>query len=313
VSDMSMAGGYWTKRNRTLQTKKNPGIVSSSDLNKLPSLQDMEGLPIFIGSDVCALYPSLDKIGTAEIAYDVICESDIQFEGIDYSMLIVYLFLILGRKGLLNLGLSEIIPSRKNVKGNPTSLSAMTNRRMENWTFRTDIFENMDTCTKESMKRRMVAAFIKINILVLFESTCYTFGGKLYKQLNGAGIGLRAAAVLAKIVMSWWDSAWASCQDKWGLICQIMFRYIDDIRLYIRPINMSWAWEDTGWVFDPNRIDNRTPHDRTVQEISKSLNSVLDFLDFTMETELDFESKWLPTLDMQTQVQNNGVVQFKFF
>ena len=40
---------------------------------------------------------------------------------------------------------------------------------------------------------------------------------------------------------------------------------------------------------------------------------MVDFLEFTSEIESDFDSGYLPTLDMQTRVLDNGSVTYKFF
>ena len=39
----------------------------------------------------------------------------------------------------------------------------------------------------------------------------------------------------------------------------------------------------------------------------------MDFLEFTTESELDFDSGYLPTLDVQTRVEENGLVLYKFY
>ena len=59
--------------------------------------------------------------------------------------------------------------------------------------------------------------------------------------------------------------------------------------------------------------DARDDNTRTLEEVCKSMNAVLECLNFTMESEWDFPTGWLPTLDTQTQVQSNGVILFKFF
>ena len=48
---------------------------------------------MLLGGDVCALYPSLDQIGTAEIAAEAVMETPIMFEDIDYDLLAVYILL----------------------------------------------------------------------------------------------------------------------------------------------------------------------------------------------------------------------------
>ena len=313
LNSLLNAGQFWSKRNDKLQDIRRIESNKHHDNGVQVPLQDNSGKAILLGSDVAALYPSLDQVGTAELTYKAICESDIKYDGINYNLLAVYLFLILGYKGMIDHNLEDIIPSRTDNKyANVKSLSAQCNRKLSNWNCDTDNkLDNMDNA--DNIKRRMVGAMLKICVLVLFDSTCYTFGGDIFKQLDGAGIGLRGAAVLAKLVMAVWDNLWSGTQDNWGLLCELFIRYIDDIRVYIKPINRGWFWECHKWVFDPQRPDSRTMEVRTAEEICKSMNDIMDCLRFTMETEADFESNWLPTLDTQTQVQNNGKILFKFF
>ena len=53
--------------------------------------------------------------------------------------------------------------------------------------------------------------------------------------------------------------------------------------------------------------------ERTRQELAKSLTDMVGFIKFTTETEEDFKNNFLPTLDVQTQVQRDGTILYKFF
>ena len=158
----------------------------------------------------------------------------------------------------------------------------------------------------------MIALMIKISTIILMESTVYTFGGDIYLQREGSGIGLRASACLAKVVMASLDSRWARVQSVWGLKVQCYFCYIDDLRIYLWPIKQGWNWTGEGWVFDPDTTGNVDAEARTLDLLCKTLNSSLDFLRFSMESETDFGG-WLPTLDVQTRVQESGQISYKFF
>ena len=74
-------------------------------------------------------------------------------------------------------GLSDLIPQRKmNQNGKISqakSLSARANRSMDNW-----VFNLIDL--DEDRKKKLVALIVKISIIVLMDSTCYTFGGEIY-------------------------------------------------------------------------------------------------------------------------------------
>ena len=108
------------------------------------------------------------------------------------------------------------------------------------------------------------------------------------------------------------DKLWARAQSGWNIKLALYLRYIDDLRSYLFPIAKGWSWIDNMWVYDENSNDNRTPMRRTCEEIMKTLNSTVKFITFTTECEDDFSEKFLPTLDFQTRVQQNGEILFKF-
>ena len=195
ISDLSTAGMNWSKRNK---------IMYESTLNKKhvsEPIQDLTAKPMMIGSDVSALYPSLDIVASAELAQEAVIKSKVKFEGVHFGWLAVYLYLIIGTSGMLTAGLGDAIPRRVENKSDPKSLASKTNKNIHSWICN-------DVLT-EDLKRKMIGMMIKISTLVLMETTVYTFGGKIYKQKSGVGIGLRGSASLAKLIMAVWDGKWA--------------------------------------------------------------------------------------------------------
>ena len=144
-------------------------------------------------------------------------------------------------------------------------------------------------------------------------SLCYSFAGDIYLQKNGAGIGERGSACVARTIMSLWDKLWACCQLKSGLFCPLFIRYVDDIRIYLHPISEGWSWTGCEWKFDPELKDNLTSEERTKRAILKSLNGVLESIALTVETESDFSTGMLPTLDFQTRVRQDWEIEFKYY
>ena len=285
------------------------GHTSASIDSQLPPppLQDKSQRPVFIGGDAVALYPSMDIVGTAEMVAQAVERTKIEFKEVDYASLSIYLFLLIGEEGFRENGLKEYTPERKVWKNSEAkSLTAKINRDINNWCVKTD---NLD----KSTQRKMFALMIKLATLALMDSTCYSFGGNLYRQLKGAGIGLRASACMAKILMGMIDKTWAATQNLWSLVVAIYIRYIDDLRLLLYPINKGWSWGKGGWVYDANVMDDRDAMTRTKEEIAKTFNDVIKFIEYTTECEGDFHNNFLPTLDFQTQVQEDGRISFKFF
>ena len=181
-----------------------------------------------------------------------------------------------------------------------------SNKDMNMWDF--------SKCTfNEKQKTTMRALMIQIMVLIMTNTTCYSFGGQVFRQKNGLGIGLRGSAALARLTMCKWDSAWGRLQKNLGLNVQCFFRYVDDIRFYLKPLNKGWCWVKNKWEYLENDQDVRSAERRTVEEVGKSLEAVWEFLKFTCETETDFEGGFLPTLDFMTHVMDDGYVQYKFF
>ena len=64
--------------------------------DEIPTLQDFTQKPILVGADVVSLYPNLKKEVSGEMIYRATVESGIEFKGVNYDMLSVYLFLVMG-------------------------------------------------------------------------------------------------------------------------------------------------------------------------------------------------------------------------
>ena len=280
--------------------------AADSDTYQTPPLQNGDEKPILLGADVEALYPNMDKIVTGQLMYKAVMECDIDFSGFDYERLSVYLLLVLGASVMTKCGLGDCIPSRRDTRTNARSLGAKCNKDMGEWRHKSYNFTVMK-------KRMMVGRLLQVLTTVLMSSSCYSFGGKLYRQKGGAGIGKRGSACVAKCVMSLWDKLWANKQMLHGLSVALLVRYIDDIRIYLHPINNGWSWDGKKWSFDPEHDDGLTYEERTRRGILQTLNSTLDSINLTIESESDYQSGMLPTLDFQTRVRDDWEVEFTFY
>ena len=299
------AGNFWANRMKSDRVNKH----TRHTVDPTENIQDPEGEPIMIGCDVVGLYPNLDPINVAKITADTVRDTKVQFRGVDFCTLAIYLVLTLGESTMQKVGLSQCIPKRLSVdKGNPQSLSSNLNRNLENWDF-SNLMKNID----EKLKKEMIACSLQVMVLLMTSTTCYRFGGKIFRQRKGLGIGLRGSAALARLVMCKWDNTWAALMKKSRLILLIFYRYVDDLRLCLRPLNKGWFWQDNEWIHDPERPDQRDTATRTIEEIHKSINSVWDFLEFTTESQSDFQDAALPTLDFKTCIKRNGYVAYEFF
>ena len=197
VRDLTSAGIFWKRRDEEIkETEREAGADTSE--SDTPPLQELDSDPIMIGGDVMTLYPSLDTITTSQIAAQAVRNTEVKFGGIDYDRLSVYLTLILGEHILNKYGLYHIIPRRKD-DSKAVSLAAKNNKDLTGWEVGNTYFSDKD-------KREMVALLVQTCTIILMSSHIYTFGGRIFLQKSGAGIGLRASACLARIVMCEWDT-----------------------------------------------------------------------------------------------------------
>ena len=299
------AATYWAKGEREKENKSKDNNVTTTEMEERIPLQATNRDPIFVGGDVIALYPSLDGVSASNLASEAVKQTNIMFEGIDYRRLAVYLNLVLVEDKLCNLNLRDIIPERRDPENKSEALSAKSNKDLSAWVTREEF-------TQEE-KKLMIAAMVQTMTLLMMATNVYSFAGDIYLQSNGAGIGLRAAACLARICMCIWDSKWATMQNDLGLSAMIFMRYVDDLRIHLFPINKGWFWSECTWKYDPDKIDTRSDETRTKEELNKSFNDIFETLKFTTETQEDFSNNMLPTLDFQVSVEAGGKLDFMHF
>ena len=122
LKDMLRATEFWRKRHGADIDILQTGNGNVYENEELPPLQNFNKTPVMVGADVCTLYPSMDGIGSAELAAQSIRESGLEFKHINYQMLAIYLFLVIGNIGMSEAGLKHVVPQRKNKESKATSL-----------------------------------------------------------------------------------------------------------------------------------------------------------------------------------------------
>ena len=85
------------------------------------SIQDTTSKPVLIG----ALYPSLDAVASSQLAFNAIIKSDVKTQEVNFTILSIYLYLILGYSGMVENGLGDEVPTRRyHKKSKSVSLTA---------------------------------------------------------------------------------------------------------------------------------------------------------------------------------------------
>ena len=134
---------------------------------------------VIIGSDVEALYPSLEGQRVAMIVYEAILRSKVKWQKIDYMEATRYIALNWTAEQCRSSKLRRVLPTRRGKTGVRPGLRGegpMGKERgdQEQWRF-------PPVKLTEEEKREIVATVIMISTKFMFESHFYTFSGKLYR------------------------------------------------------------------------------------------------------------------------------------
>ena len=134
----------------------------------------------------------------------------------------------------------------------------------------------------------------------------YEFGGKYFLQVDGGPIGLRSTACLAALIMKVWDVCWLNLLKREHIDILDFYRYVDDCRNYLLPLNEGWFWssENKRFEFSKEReaadfSSGITDQSRTTAELIKAMSSICEFLLFEGEESGMFCNSRLPTLDTE--------------
>ena len=147
-----------------------------ANLKTMEDIQDRNDV-VIVGSDVCALYPSLNDMEVAIICYQAILDSDIKFLNFNYEVASKYIAMHLTEEEQRRSPLYRVLPRRTTRNGVKPGVSAKP-KNDKNWLFpakeRTEFEE-----------RLIVATAVQIGILTMMSTHRYSFNGDTYLQKSG--------------------------------------------------------------------------------------------------------------------------------
>ena len=277
-------------------------------------IQAIDERVVIVGMDVEALYPSLLVKEIKKLVYEGVMESSLSWQGVDYREGLRFIALNWSKEKCLASELRKFLPRRKKSKGRRpgvTGKDAMGAEvgSEEQWRF-------PDVPMSEEDKKKVVATVIMVATEVLFTNHLYSFGGDVFRQVEGGPIGLRATCAVARLVMCLWDRRWKECLARSGINLGLYARYMDDGRAVLHSIMPGWRWVEgelhysPSWVEEDNKL---TATERTRKVLHASMQGVVNCLSFTTETAEQFEDNCLPTLDISLWVEEDWQVSWKFF
>ena len=303
-------------------------VIKDNDLiiydpgNPLHTHGDIESI-MMISSDVCALFPSMNRDETARVCSQMMEKSTLEVQNIDYREMLLYLRL--NEDKVTNMGnLVNLLPVRKFEKGRKPG---MTNEWITGPHKQSEIpgekliWIHRDTPLSIETKKRILAKAVEISIKTLFSGFTYTFAGKLFLQLDGAPIGTRIACACALLMMEWlWEEVAKKVRESdksLGVKIWEWANFVDDARTWVNTLRKGVYFDGIKFVYSVEQEESDrelTREEVTFREFGKCLNSISEYLDFTFEKPSDFEDKSVPTLDFKISVDypNNQYTHTSF-
>ena len=165
-------------------------------------------------------------------------------------------------------------------------------------------------------KLEIIGTVLSIATTTMLSHHYYSFGGAKFKQKGGGPIGLRGTCAVARLMMQIFDVKWEEQLRNLCIKIWLNTRYMDDGRTAMPPLRPGWRWDEGSlkycvrWEKEDQELTNL---EITKRVILGTLNTVEEYLEFTVETGEDYHDKWLPTLDTRLKVGENNQVLHGFY
>ena len=145
------------------------------------------------------------------------------------------------------------------------------------------------------------------------------FSSQRYSFLLKLKLSYPPTACLASLIMKLWDRAWVELLDREDIQIFDHFRYVDDIRDFLRPLLHGVRWHEGHFEFrevwaQEDRESDVSDQQRTSTELVAAMSSLVTYLDFESENPEMFDKRRLPTLDTEIWYdEKQNKVKFSFF
>ena len=246
-----------------------------------------------IGSfDVEALYPSIDVDFAVGKCLELISNSNITFNGIDFAEVGLYLALTVNKKDLKDEELLDFCPTRCMSGRPPTITSRGKNKdyekRWNNWT------RPLRRATEEVNKKLLMKAF-EIALKLVMNNHIFTFNNENFKQLSGGAIGVSIAGDVANLFMVWWDRELKARLSQERIMIELYSRYVDDGNIAAQPPE------------DLSNSTNKEAEEGTMERIKTIANSIHSSIVFKVDHPSKHEDERMPILDTKMWLEEVDV------
>ena len=264
---------------------------------------NLQGEGLVVGSmDVSALYPSCKKASCCSMLVSLIRRSKLHFPKVHRETLLM--FVALARRGERPAELEEFLPTPK-----PRTTLRSWHKARQHLQFRAARRPAGEM--NEDQERQLVGMAVAAAVETVFDHHYFKFDGKVYRQLDGACIGMDLAVELCAIYMLVWDTKFLGKLDELGVVVWLYKRYVDDCSVALPEINRGWRFNsvsgtmefDLG-LMEEQRESGEGPDKRTFDVLLDIANSIDSDIQFTAEVPSTQPNGRLPMLDTEVWVED---------
>ena len=154
----------------------------------------------------------------------------------------------------------------------------------------------------EEEKRQILGKLVENAVKMTFNSHFYKWGGKIYQQMKGGPIGLKASGSVAKIAMEIWLREYRKRLEKAGFKVWLLQKYVDDVVIVCSMAKrghrlVNGILERDCDTFSEDSRNLRRVEDITLDILQQIANQIFPFLKFTGET--SYGELSIPVLDTE--------------
>ena len=145
----------------------------------------------------------------------------------------------------------------------------------------------------------------------------YIYEGKVKRQGEGAGIGLRLSEALGRAFGLWWDGKMLAKLERLDWRPKMLKRYVDDLNTVVNGVKPGTKYNEAEEKLEILEQKVETDQGKEVDEITMAVfGEIANTIDQNIEVEIDYPSKYedqmMPILDMKMSMNRQNEVVYMF-
>ena len=276
---------------------------------------------VLVSMDVDSMFPRLNRDKVACVVAEEFIRSGLKVE-VDSVELGLYLAVAYqDRRGELEaLGLAEVVQKRKFPRARKVTVTTKEFLERGGDGAAESRFNPPERQATEAETKQMFALALKVAVKACLENHCYSLGTDWKRQAGGGAIGLKLTGAIAKVFMVWWCRRFgqtiraATVNVEFELYLHMF--YVDDHNLAMEELPPGSRYRDGRVEIVPEEVDDDCllPGDqRTALVMKEVANSICEFTSFKTDCPSANASGWMPLLDIQSRVEPNNQISWKYF